>query len=401
MARILLAWELGAGLGHLTRMAPIAHALEAKGHAITLAVRDLSNIYTVFSGPSYTTFQAPLRLGRSAKPINHTLSYSQLLSNVGYDDPEILTGLISAWSSILDAVNPDLMIVDHSPTALLAAHGRSMKIASISSGFEQPPIGQPFAPFLENLNPEQLNLITTSDRRILENINCALTQLKISPLTELHEIYTNIDEVCFLTLAEFDHFGVRKDVDYLGIQHFQNGQIPQWPINKKPKIYAYLKPFPKLDEFLSLLKDSGLNVLIYNNNLPQSLITAHSCDVIKFTDKPIDLKLVADQATLAIVNANHTTTGWLALNGLPCLMIPLHTEQSLFATRMIKTGTGIAVNKMDAHHIMAGLKHMLADDSYRACAKQLKLKYRDVDFTASHPRMIHRFEKLLAEDSHR
>ena len=36
MARILLAWELGGGLGHVTRLEPLARELVRQGHDVKL-----------------------------------------------------------------------------------------------------------------------------------------------------------------------------------------------------------------------------------------------------------------------------------------------------------------------------------------------------------------------------
>ena len=41
MSRYLFAWELGANLGHLTRLVPVARALAKRGHEVLFATRDL------------------------------------------------------------------------------------------------------------------------------------------------------------------------------------------------------------------------------------------------------------------------------------------------------------------------------------------------------------------------
>lgn len=48
MSRILFAWELGGGYGHLGPFRPIAEALLAQGHELTLAVRDVERAHAVF-----------------------------------------------------------------------------------------------------------------------------------------------------------------------------------------------------------------------------------------------------------------------------------------------------------------------------------------------------------------
>ena len=42
MAKILMCWEMGAGLGHLAVLKPIAVELIQRGHRVSLALRNLS-----------------------------------------------------------------------------------------------------------------------------------------------------------------------------------------------------------------------------------------------------------------------------------------------------------------------------------------------------------------------
>ena len=42
MARIVFAWELGEGMGHVVPYVPLLKALRSKGHRLLFALRDLS-----------------------------------------------------------------------------------------------------------------------------------------------------------------------------------------------------------------------------------------------------------------------------------------------------------------------------------------------------------------------
>jgi hypothetical protein len=48
MGTILVAWELGGGLGHLVRARPVVSRLLAAGHKIVAIVRDLARMELVF-----------------------------------------------------------------------------------------------------------------------------------------------------------------------------------------------------------------------------------------------------------------------------------------------------------------------------------------------------------------
>ncbi|MCG8648763.1 MAG: hypothetical protein MI861_02960, partial [Pirellulales bacterium] len=65
MAKILFAWELGGGLGHIGPFAPIARQLLCQKHEVCLAVRDISRVGKLYSGLDVTLFQAPTKTHRT------------------------------------------------------------------------------------------------------------------------------------------------------------------------------------------------------------------------------------------------------------------------------------------------------------------------------------------------
>ena len=52
MARILLTWELGGGLGHLMNLRPLAEGLTRRGHRVVAALRDLSSARQFLPDPA-------------------------------------------------------------------------------------------------------------------------------------------------------------------------------------------------------------------------------------------------------------------------------------------------------------------------------------------------------------
>src|SRR3954466_6055754 len=122
MSRVLFAWELGGSLGHLTSLQPLTIEFLKRGHQVFLAARDLSQLQTVFAGIDVTLLQAPWN-ARCKGILQPVITYADLLLNVGFSDANALSSHVSAWKSIYDLVKPDLLVCDHSPTALLAARG--------------------------------------------------------------------------------------------------------------------------------------------------------------------------------------------------------------------------------------------------------------------------------------
>src|ERR1700719_265388 len=123
MARVLIAWEFGAGLGHLTRLLPVAAALGRQGHRLVLALQDLgaaraTGIADRLAGADFTVQQAP-RWPIPKDPALSTVpthSLADVLKLVGYHDASLLTEMAQSWRRIFEASAPDLVLTDFSPT---------------------------------------------------------------------------------------------------------------------------------------------------------------------------------------------------------------------------------------------------------------------------------------------
>src|SRR3954470_10726856 len=119
MSKILFSWEGGANLGHVDRMLGVAAILRDRGHVPVFALRDVSRTFTRVVSLGYQVVQAPTLSPRSARMNN----YAGILATVGWAEAEVLAGLISAWRELFKLVGPDMLMADHSPTALLAWRG--------------------------------------------------------------------------------------------------------------------------------------------------------------------------------------------------------------------------------------------------------------------------------------
>ena len=127
MATILLTWELGGGLGHLVNLLPLAKGLFERGHRVVAALRDLSRAEDVFGGVEVTYLQAPVINRPVFQIIEPVRNFAQLLFNNGFSDPAELKIMSRAWLNLYEYVRPDLIVFDHSPTALLAARSCGAK----------------------------------------------------------------------------------------------------------------------------------------------------------------------------------------------------------------------------------------------------------------------------------
>lgn len=174
MAHFHLCWELGGGLGHVGRLKIIAEALLARGHRVSLGLRDLVQSHAVLAGIDAPQLQAPVWLHQvEGMPANHG-SLAEILLSTGYLEAGALAGLVAGWRAMFRQLAPDVVVGDYAPTAMLAARSLGLPCASVGSAFAMPPPGCPL-PCLrpwEAIPPQRL---AAAEARVLQVANAVLS----------------------------------------------------------------------------------------------------------------------------------------------------------------------------------------------------------------------------------
>ncbi len=336
MKRIVLAWELGGGLGHLYRLKTLARKILQCGHQVILISRDQNSAQTVFADIPVPCLAAPPSPSLTA-PLDQTPAYVHVLFNSGYGDQEILSRKVSNWYQLLRRLEPDLLIADHAPTALMVSRNLLIPRINFGDGFTCPPPSRPL-PVLLNSIP--LKQVLDDEQVILNHCNRALDSLGLTSLTALGDIF-QVDETFLLTIPELDHLGVRPQVHYCGpLSPETSGTLPLWPsTDQVNRVFVYLKEFDKLPEFLGNLNKCQAQFLIFINNLPASLQSIfQQYPHIRFSDHPVNICSVLQEADLVISHGGHQITLQAAQAGVPQLHLPLTLEQQLLSEKCQQAG---------------------------------------------------------------
>ncbi|MGH6944865.1 MAG: glycosyltransferase, partial [Geminicoccaceae bacterium] len=110
MGRIALAWELGAGHGHLGRLLPVAIALRRRGHDCVFVVRDPHRAQGTVTGTvtaqGFPILQAPIWRGATPR-FDPPLSYAGIMRRCGFHAGPALAGLVACWRGLFDLIGPD------------------------------------------------------------------------------------------------------------------------------------------------------------------------------------------------------------------------------------------------------------------------------------------------------
>jgi hypothetical protein len=345
MATVLCVWEQGAALGHLSKLRlPIECALQL-GHRVVLAARELHRVPEALAGLPLELLPAPFKQNVQPADQSAFLSFTHVIARQCFSSASELQVYLQAWQGIFQLVRPDLVLFEHSPTALTASYGLPFRKVAVGSGFTCPPLplpGAPFAPFNTTaLTPEVLARLKDDDMWLLAVVNQARSALAMPHLPSLADIYGQLDDQFLMTFPETDHFGARPGQRYLGPTALSAKPAAVWPDLSGPRVFGYLQLMPSLELLLRDLRASGVNALLWVTDLPPPLRQAYSSPRMKFLDQLVDLHSVAAQADWAISHGNHSTLSTLMVAGLPQLLIPRHQEQLLVSRRLVEQGSAL------------------------------------------------------------
>jgi hypothetical protein len=394
MATVLLTWELGGGLGHLVNILPVARNLIECGYRVVAVLKDLSQVHKVFKGLDIQCLQAPVIAHPPANLIDPVRSFAQLLSNVGFSEPDELKTMAWAWRNLYEYIRPDLIIFDHSPIALLAARACPARKALIGTGFFCPLDQHPLADFRPEMGDAGDRLRHDEDR-VLGCANDVLTAWRMEPLEYIARLYHEVDEHFLVTFPELDHYGFRPSTRYWGAWPNVGGKKPSWPKGQGKRIYAYLKNFPALPHLLSALNDMGCPTIVYGDRLDK-LRPQFESESMCFEREWLDLAEVGRECDAAILNGNHGTTVSLLLAGRPTLQMPLFLEQGIFSAAVERIDAGLVALPSHPDTFHDRLASLLSSSKYQKGAMDFARRYTGFSPDRQIEAILRRIEEILS-----
>ncbi len=397
MAKILITWEIGEASGHIAPYVNLIKILEANGHTVYFALKILANASRLLKDTNVIYLQAPTL----TSPLNDLLtpidSYPKILHNSGYSRATQISSLIKAWQNLYSLVNPDLIIFDYSPTAMLASRERNVKRLQIGSGFFSPPDTFPITG-LETLQgqPQNLENLVAFENATLQKINEALISLKMQPINKFADIQTS-DTNILLSFKELDHYPSRSNGNYYGVFKAPAGLKPDWPDVPGPKIFMYLKPFPTLQAFLKIVNEKKYPTLIYTDGVSEQAKKKLTSGSMHFVEQPLDMDSIGKTADVGVCNGNHGTSAELLLAGVPILLIPLQAEQNISSIHIERLGAGLSAPKKHPESMAKKLDGLIHDPRFRQAAQAFSQRYADFNNNDTTDRVFQAINHLLDE----
>ena len=381
MAKILFAWELGGGSGHIHIIGPLALALHQRGHEVWVAVRDVAAAEPLLSDSGIRVLQAPYWAGRVGG-LPPSASFPEVLLRVGYLDPEVLTALVRAWISLFDLCNCDLVLAEHAPTALLAAQATNRPRIIMGTGFSVPPATDPM-PSVEAWRQSPAGRLAQAESTALDGINGALAAHGAPPLGKFLEML-QARETILCTVPELDHYGlVRAPVHHWGPLTLEK-QFPDpiWPSGTGPKIFAYMhSSYAQFRWVARALASTGYPVLLIAGGARASLTEELSTATLRVQSAPVSIRAAAEQASVVVSHSPHGTLWDVLRTGTPQLLVPAFVEQVALGYNFVRHGAALLVGAKegDAPAFHQALNRLLNEPAFGARAQALAQRYSSFD----------------------
>lgn len=320
-ASILFAWELGDGLGHVSRLLRIAERLRERGLKCRFAVRQLELAGRAVQNAGFEVLQAPLaRVEAIRAPDGGTqpVTVGDILGAVGFSGVERLAPLVAGWHSLIELAAPDLVVTDYAPVANLALYGGPIPWMPIGDGFTLPPFET------ERFEPFRKAEPAFDEAALLRVAASVQHERGRSTPTRLPGLFEGTRRFV-VTLPELDPWHRFRSTAAVGPI-----APPPQPVDTVPveAYFAYLSAgFAFTDRVLEGLSESGRAGSVFLRDSTPAQRQSWRERGLKVWDEPQDLRTMAERAA-AIVHHGGVGTAEQALGlGRPQMLVPRHYEQ--------------------------------------------------------------------------
>lgn len=367
MAKILIAWELGHGLGHAMPLRTLAQRLLQRGHQVLLAGRDQLRLRQVFAGTDVRIFAAPFFPGVVLPPQQQSSLADVIWFDAGGHSAEVCSAQLLAWRELIGVLQPDLLVADAAPMALAAA--ADLLPAILYDSYFHATDARAWGIFRDW---ERIDSRACEERaqRLLTHLNEARNLAGLKAVAALPEAFPH--RRCLLrTLPELDYAGPRDDVRYVG-QAATGGAPAQWPQPDQPqRVFAYVRrEHPLADRIISALaRLQQASVLCFHDGIAADKLRAASH--LAYTQTPLDLAALLPQ-TSAVVCQGGALQALATQYGKPTLALALHTEQYLSGRMAERAGCSIQyLARGDRPDLLPLLRQLLATPAYTERARAI------------------------------
>ena len=374
---VVLAWEMGGGLGNVGRLVPLVRAFRARRWRVTLVLKDPVRARAWIADDEAALLQAPrIRVDPGLRLA--ALNASSLLSEGGWLQARPLRALLTAWSGLLGRLRPDLLLCEYAPAAKLAARQLpGLAAFNVGASVAIPVIGDPMPP-LRWWQPtaggrDIIEHCREIDDLMLSLINRVLASLRWPALDRMAALWPEENSLlCSIPPLDYGaRFGRPRPCWRIVENAGDRVAPPKWPLAGDERVLVYLKGDPvRLAKILGVLSKLELCCLVVAPDAPAALLERFEGPRMRFSP-PVGVAAALRESSLVVGNGTHGVCAQALAAGVPLLMSPYVLEQRLNATAVEEVGAGLRVrDAASSHDIAEQVRRLLADASIRQVTQQ-------------------------------
>jgi hypothetical protein len=394
--RVILAWEHGGNLGHLSRLSNIATVLRRQGvepiwvvppHALRAVAHMVrGQAERVLPAPTQRRLGAPGASGAGVSTSPRPRSFAGVLLNLGMGDAAALAAELSAWRDLAAGLNVAATVLDYAPTAMLAAMAFGWNAVQLSNGFDAPPmVGDAFDTSIRG--PWLDQAIEQERRRVSASLLDACKTVPGARPVDWPVFVSGVPK-WLDCLEETDPYSTRRrgedagqSFQYLGPIGMAPGvvDVPQWPFDSgdRPKVFAYLRGSPLAAALLRSLSDADVAVLCCNPDGRLAEASRGRENMLRVVTRPVDARAAFDSSDWVVGYGSSGFAAQAVLAGLPQLLVPFDLEKQMISRRISALGAGLMITSLE--DIQPAADRALRGDCLSA-ANALSATYSETDW---------------------
>lgn len=361
-------------------LAALARRFIESGATVFAAVPSLDDGLLIFP-PGVRLLQAPLwpnrpRLdGRSREMGGRSLA--NLLMSMGLDEPSGAPRL-AAWKTLVEAIEPEVIVADYAPGLSLAARGKA-PMAAFGIGYCIPPSREPEFPDM----PGTENLERLDEKPLVDAVNRTMESAGLLPISRLPEAFAADREVVMCFDAMDPYCAFRQDSHLPPFLSPPPAEIfdagPRPASTDKPSIFVYLnEPHERGKLILAALTRIDARIRVVMNWIDadiERIVSRHGIVIERQRLHPREI-IASD---LVISFGSHRLLATCLAAGAPQLVFPMDLEKSFNLHALTTIGAARAVSPAVTmlNDIVTHIQDAIADTAMARHLNEIAPVYRD------------------------
>ena len=377
--RILLAWELGGGRGHLLILGWIADALRQRGFEPVFALQRLDGIETIRSSiGTNEVFQAPVWPGLIDRSAYHapgrSVTFGDVLGGLGLSSHAAFEGMLRAWDQLIARIAPAAVVADFAPACLTAARGKVPTVA-VGDGFTLPP-----ATLDRFTNFDDDSMAKFDEAEMLSVVNGVLRNLGGRELRVLPELFA-ADRSRASSFAELDPYQNDRR------EPIAAPWVPEWnhavPMSRD-EIFGYfsINTDTRRTILMALAQvvKAGVRVRIYIPDIDAETFSWLAANGIVAEPAPVPFDQIQSRAGLLISLASFGFVSCALASGIPQIVVPQGIAKGATGKAIERLGVGRWTRLNPASPIESALLGQVILETYGNAQFAEKAKILAPDF---------------------